>query len=41
MIRRVREAVDGFADSAPQFDDITMLCLKYFGLKEDKEEQTV
>ena len=31
LIRQMREAVDGFADGAPQFDDITMLCLKYRG----------
>ena len=31
LIHRVRGAVDAFADSAPQFDDITMLSLKYNG----------
>ena len=31
LIRRVHDAVDRFADRAPQFDDITMLCLKYRG----------
>ncbi len=31
LIRRVHEAVDRFADGTPQFDDITMLCLKYMG----------
>ena len=31
LIRRVHEAVDRFADGTPQFDDITMLCLKYLG----------
>ena len=31
LIRRVHDAVDRFADNAPQFDDITMLCLKYYG----------
>ena len=23
--------VDGFVGSAPQFDDLTMLCIEYFG----------
>ena len=31
LIRRMHDAVDRFADGAPQFDDITMLCLKYHG----------
>ena len=31
LVRAVRGAVDRFADGAPQFDDITMLCLKYRG----------
>ena len=29
--RRVREAVDAFAEGTPQADDITMLCLQYPG----------
>ena len=35
LIRRVHGAVDRFADHAPQFDDITMLCLKYRGTTEE------
>ena len=31
LIRRVREAVDSYAGSTQQFDDITMLCLRYVG----------
>ena len=31
LVRHVHEAVDRFADSAPQFDDITMLCFQYYG----------
>ena len=31
LIHHVHEAVSRFADGAPQFDDITMLCLKYNG----------
>ena len=31
LIRRVHRAVDRFAGGAAQFDDITMLCLKYYG----------
>ena len=33
LIRRVHEAVDTFAEGMDQFDDITMLCLKYNGGK--------
>lgn len=35
VIAHMREAVDAFADGAPQFDDVTMLCLKYLGRMED------
>ena len=31
LIRGVHEALDRFAEGAPQFDDITMLCLRYNG----------
>ena len=31
LVRCVYDAVNRFAGSAPQFDDITMLCLKYCG----------
>ena len=31
LIARIHEAVDRFADNAPQFDDITMLSFKYNG----------
>ncbi len=31
LIHRMRDAVDRFAAGSPQFDDITMLSLKYFG----------
>ena len=31
LVRRVHDAVNRFADSAEQFDDITMLCLEYRG----------
>ncbi len=33
LIRRVHEAVDCFAGSVEQFDDITMLCIQYFGIQ--------
>ena len=39
LIQSVREAVNRFADNAPQFDDITMLCLKYYGAHTEKEVQ--
>ena len=31
IIRNVREHIAAFADGASQFDDITMLCMTYFG----------
>jgi sigma-B regulation protein RsbU (phosphoserine phosphatase) len=31
LIRRVHDAVNLFTAGAPQFDDITMLCCKYYG----------
>ena len=30
-LRNMRRAVDDFVKDAPQFDDLTMLCLKYYG----------
>ena len=35
VIRNVRSGIDGFVAGAEQFDDITMLCFKYKGNKED------
>ena len=37
LCRRVKAGVDAFADGEPQFDDITMLALKYKGEPEMKE----
>ena len=34
LIDGVRSAVDSFAGGAEQFDDITMLCIEYFGRKQ-------
>ena len=31
LVRQVHAAVDDFANGAPQFDDITMLCCRYWG----------
>ncbi len=31
VLKNVRAAVDGFVKEAPQFDDLTMLCFKYYG----------
>ena len=31
VLKIVRKAVDKFVNGAPQFDDITMLCFKYYG----------
>ena len=33
LLRRMRADVDAFVGSAPQFDDLTMLCLRYNGPK--------
>ena len=30
-LKNVRAAVDEFVKDAPQFDDLTMMCLKYYG----------
>jgi sigma-B regulation protein RsbU (phosphoserine phosphatase) len=38
LVVRVRRAVDRFADGTPQFDDITMLCVKYFGKELEEGE---
>ena len=38
LIRRTHEAVNHFADGAPQFDDITMLCFKYYGPREQEKD---
>ena len=37
LCRAMLQAVDDYAGSAPQFDDITMLAIKYFGPQENKE----
>ena len=31
LLPAVKEDIDEFVGQAPQFDDITMLCLKYLG----------
>ena len=31
LMKNVRKAVDGFVKDAEQFDDLTMLCMEYFG----------
>jgi hypothetical protein len=31
QIQNVRQAVSGFVKDSDQFDDLTMLCLKYYG----------
>ena len=38
LIRRMSGEVSLFADGAPQFDDITMLCLKYYGTRKSGSE---
>jgi sigma-B regulation protein RsbU (phosphoserine phosphatase) len=31
ILYHMKGRVDGFVGSAPQFDDLTMLCIEYFG----------
>ena len=38
LIHSMRDAVNQFAAGADQFDDITMLCMKYYGTKGQKEK---
>jgi sigma-B regulation protein RsbU (phosphoserine phosphatase) len=41
LLRNVKEDVDRFVGEAPQFDDITMLGLYYYGPeKKDPQEET-
>ena len=37
LIHRMQEAIGQFADGANQFDDITMLCMKYHGTDQTEE----
>ena len=43
ILKNVREAVDDFVEDAERFDDLTMLCLEYRGVKKEKpmKEMTV
>ena len=34
ILRTLKKSVDDFTGEAPQFDDITMLSLKYYGKRE-------
>ena len=38
VLRSVRKAVDGFVKDAEQFDDLTMLCMSYYGPDGNKPE---
>ena len=31
ILENVNDAINDFVEDAPQFDDITMLCFKYYG----------
>ena len=39
VLTAVKKSVDAFVGDAPQFDDLTMLCLKYYGPAPDTEEE--
>ena len=41
LVRTVRSEIDSFVGDAPQFDDITMLALRYNGAAKSAEELTV
>ena len=41
LVRTVRHAIDRFVGDAPQFDDITMLALRYNGALDSAKELTV
>ncbi|MBR2527452.1 MAG: SpoIIE family protein phosphatase [Blautia sp.] len=41
VLENARLAVNRFVNGAPQFDDITMMCLEYFGPKNPVKEITV
>ena len=41
ILERVKLRVDEFVGNAPQFDDLTMLCLEYVGLEDSGEEITI
>ena len=36
LLGNMKSAIDGFVGEAPQFDDLTMLCIKYNGKKEEE-----
>jgi len=35
MLANISQDIDRFVDGAEQFDDITMLCFRYFGPSEE------
>ena len=39
LLKNVRSAVDNFVKDAEQFDDLTMLCLKYKGPEQSQQEE--
>ncbi len=41
LVARVMEGVEGFVGDSPQYDDITLLALKWTGLSVDREKNTV
>lgn len=41
ILEAMKKSVDDFTGEAPQFDDITMLCLRYFGGKKFVKELTI
>ena len=40
MLRDLRTEIDAFVGDAPQYDDITMLCLRYYGSNKQQQPDT-
>ncbi|MEE1039829.1 MAG: hypothetical protein U0L10_03815, partial [Lachnospiraceae bacterium] len=38
LLKDVRRQVDEYVGDAPQFDDLTMMCIEYFGENSNEEE---
>ena len=39
LLENVKASVDAFVGEAPQFDDLTMLCMQYMGNSQGKESE--
>ena len=39
LLQNMTDAIDAFVGEAPQFDDLTMLCVKYHGNQQDDQQE--